>query len=220
MDDFISTRMLNDASWCDRAIEWFEKYKEIQAPGVCSSGYKGGVFEDTKKSTDINVRIVDLKCNMFRMEENENFFIPIFEQLKDLYLDYGKKYKTLLEMGNETEIMPVFNMQKYVDGGHFKKHHFESSSRLTRHRVLVWMIYLNDVEKGGETVFPYVGKRFKPKKGQMLIWPAEFTHTHAGEEVLKGHDKYIMTGWIGLIPSCINEINFNKLPKGVTLHGR
>lgn len=219
MNDFIYSRMLDDASWCDKAIEWFEEYKDRQAPGVCSSGHKAGVYEDTKKSTDINVRMVDLKCNMFRMEENEDFFHPIFEELRDLFFDYGEKYETLMSMG-ELEIMPVFNMQKYVDGGHFKRHHFESSSRFTRHRVLVWMIYLNDVEKGGETFFPYINKRFKPKKGQMLIWPAEFTHTHAGEEVLKGHDKYIMTGWIGLIPSCINEINFNKLPKGVTLHGR
>tara|TARA_B100000085_G_C18504797_1_gene497085 strand:+ start:609 stop:1244 length:636 start_codon:yes stop_codon:yes gene_type:complete len=211
--------MLDDASWCDKAIKWFEEYKDRQAPGVCSSGHKSGVYEDTKKSTDINVRMVDLKCNMFRMEENEDFFHPIFEELRDLFFEYGEKYETLMSMG-ELEIMPVFNMQKYVDGGHFKRHHFESSSRFTRHRVLVWMIYLNDVEKGGETFFPYINKRFKPKKGQMLIWPAEFTHTHAGEEVLKGHDKYIMTGWIGLIPSCINEINFNKLPKGVTLHGR
>ena len=219
MDDFIYSRMLDDESWCDKAIKWFEEYKDRQAPGVCSSGYKAGVYEDTKKSTDINVRMVDLKCNMFRMEENEDFFHPIFEELRDLFFDYGEKYETLMSMG-ELEIMPVFNMQKYVDGGHFKRHHFESSSRFTRHRVLVWMIYLNDVEKGGETFFPYINKRFKPKKGQMLIWPAEFTHTHAGEEVLKGHDKYIMTGWIGLIPSCISEINFNKLPEGVTLHGR
>ena len=219
MDDFIYSRMLDDESWCDKAIKWFEEYKDRQAPGVCSSGYKAGVYEDTKKSTDINFRMVDLKCNMFRMEENEDFFHPIFEELRDLFFDYGEKYETLMSMG-ELEIMPVFNMQKYVDGGHFKRHHFESSSRFTRHRVLVWMIYLNDVEKGGETFFPYINKRFKPKKGQMLIWPAEFTHTHAGEEVLKGHDKYIMTGWIGLIPSCISEINFNKLPEGVTLHGR
>ena len=219
MNDFIFTRMLKDASWCDKAIEWFETYKDIQIPGVCSSGFKSGVFEDTKKSTDINVRMVDLKCNMFKLEDQENFFLPIFEELGQLFLDYAEKYETLLGM-DRMELMPVFNMQKYVDGGHFKRHHFESSSRFTRHRVLVWMIYLNDVEKGGETYFPYYEKRIKPKKGMMLLWPAEFTHTHAGEEVLKGHDKYIMTGWIGLTPSCVNEINFNKLPEGVILHGR
>ena len=125
-----------------------------------------------------------------------------------------------MSMG-ELEIMPVFNMQKYVDGGHFKRHHL-SSSRFTRHRVLVWMIYLNDVEKRRETFFPYINKRFKPKKGQMLIWYLLNLLIHMLVRKFKRTcDKYIMTGWIGLIPSCINEINFNKLPReGVTLHGR
>ena len=218
MNQFISTRMLKNTSWCEEGIKWFEKFKDKQTPGVCSNGYKGDVFEDTKKSTDICVRMVDLKCNMFKLEEKEDFFKPIFSEIKELYFDYGKIYREIFNMGS-IEIMPVFNMQKYIDGGHFKKYHFESSSRFTRHRVLVWMLYLNDVEEGGETYFPYLDLRFKPKKGQILLWPADFTHTHCGEEVIEGHNKYIMTGWIGLTPSCINEINFNKLPEGTTLYG-
>ena len=38
-------------------------------------------------------------------------------------------------------------------------------------------------------------KKYKPKKGLTLIWPAIWTHTHKGV-VSKKHTKYIITGWI------------------------
>ena len=57
------------------------------------------------------------------------------------------------------------------------------------------MIYLNDVEEGGETEFLYQSIRVAPKAGTLLIWPAGFTHTHRGNPPLSG-DKYIATGWV------------------------
>jgi hypothetical protein len=66
---------------------------------------------------------------------------------------------------------------------------------MQRSRVLVFTLYLNDVEEGGETEFLYLSKRVQPKTGRMVIWPAGFTHTHRGNPPLKG-DKYIITGWV------------------------
>ena len=62
------------------------------------------------------------------------------------------------------------------------------------HRVLAWMIYLNDVTDGGETEFPTQGKRFQPRAGDVLIWPAYWTHPHRGI-VSESQTKYIVTGW-------------------------
>ena len=89
----------------------------------------------------------------------------------------------------------TFNIQKYNPGGHFKKPHFERMSAFTQHRYFAFMSYLNDVEEGGETVFPYFDLSIKPTKGHTLIWPADWTHMHFGDEVKKGV-KYIITGWI------------------------
>lgn len=88
------------------------------------------------------------------------------------------------------------NVQKTKAGEGYHIWHPESDggSSSTK-RVLVSMIYLNDVEEGGETEFLYQHKRFKPKKGTVLIWPAYFTHTHRGNPPLSG-DKYIVTSWI------------------------
>jgi hypothetical protein len=57
------------------------------------------------------------------------------------------------------------------------------------------ILYLNDVEEGGETEFLYFSKRVKPKQGTLLLFPASFTHTHRGNPPLSG-TKYIMNTWL------------------------
>lgn len=66
------------------------------------------------------------------------------------------------------------------------------------YRVLVWTIFLNDVEDGGEMEFKHQSLRISPKQGDVLIWPAGFTHTHRGNPPLKSN-KYIVTGWINYV---------------------
>tara|TARA_R110000868_G_scaffold16539_1_gene73910 strand:+ start:347 stop:526 length:180 start_codon:yes stop_codon:yes gene_type:complete len=57
------------------------------------------------------------------------------------------------------------------------------------------MLYLNDVEEGGETELLYQSRRIKPQKGTLTMFPASFTHTHRGNPPLS-NDKYIVTGWV------------------------
>ena len=56
------------------------------------------------------------------------------------------------------------------------------------------MIYLNDVTEGGYTEFPTQNKLLQPRSGDMIIWPAYWTHPHRGI-ASKTQTKYIMTGW-------------------------
>ena len=69
----------------------------------------------------------------------------------------------------------------------------------TEPRVLVYSVYLNDVEEGGETEFLHFSKRVKPKKGRIVIWPAGFPYLHRGNSPLSG-EKYLLTSWIKLSP--------------------
>lgn len=94
------------------------------------------------------------------------------------------------------------NLQKYQksSGGyhHWHSEHFPSPhdpANSALHRVLLWMYYLNDVDKGGGTSFYYQDKTISPKQGTLVIAPAGFTHTHRGE-VPVSNDKYILTSWI------------------------
>lgn len=58
------------------------------------------------------------------------------------------------------------------------------------------MLYLNNVPDGG-TEFKYQNIILKAKKGDLVIWPAEFTHLHKGV-ISKTKEKYIATGWFNI----------------------
>jgi hypothetical protein len=77
--------------------------------------------------------------------------------------------------------------------------HFESSTFFEAKRVLAWSIYLNDDYEGGELEFLYFGRRVKLGAGDIVIFPAAFTHTHRGNMVLAG-EKLLLTGWYELVP--------------------
>lgn len=94
------------------------------------------------------------------------------------------------------------NMQRYTkgEGGyhHWHSEHFphptDSSQRSLR-RVLLWLIYLNDVDDGGETEFFYQQAKVKPTQGSIVLAPCGFTHTHRGS-IPKSSDKYVLASWI------------------------
>ena len=59
--------------------------------------------------------------------------------------------------------------------------------------MLVWMVYLSDLDNGG-TEFKYQNHIEKSEKGKLLIWPTDWTHTHRGQ-ISRTDEKYILTGW-------------------------
>ena len=106
---------------------------------------------------------------------------------------YCQKFSIL----KEHQLLSSFaiKIQKTNIGGGYHMWHCENSQRQVSTRILAWMLYLNDVEDGGETEFLYQCTRIKPKQGTLLIWPAGFTHTHRGNPPLS-NEKYIITGWL------------------------
>ena len=84
-------------------------------------------------------------------------------------------------------------MKTEPPSGGYHVFHAENIPWVSIDRVLAWMVYLNDVEKGGETEFLYQQRRFIPKAGTTLVWPASFTHLHRGNPPYS--TKYTLTGW-------------------------
>ena len=86
-------------------------------------------------------------------------------------------------------------MQRTPPGGGFCQMHFEQGpDYFTSRRFGVWMLYLNTVDDGGTTDFPNQNMRIKPSVGDLVIWPAAYTHPHRSSPDL-GQFKYIITGW-------------------------
>ena len=89
-------------------------------------------------------------------------------------------------------------IQKTEVGGGYMEWHFETSSYAVSNRILTWTVYLNDLPEGeGETEFLYQHKRFRPKKGTVVMFPPAYTHTHRGNPPLTT-TKYIATAWYEL----------------------
>lgn len=100
--------------------------------------------------------------------------------------------------------------QRYSRGQEFQRHRdwFQpNSAQWAREnafggqRSITAMVYLNTVEAGGETDFPYLDIAIRPGAGTLIAWNNADAHgepnpltEHAGNPVAKG-EKYIVTRW-------------------------
>ena len=173
--------------YCERTIKYFNN---MQANGFTENRMQSEDAVKTKKDDDAffghNEEFVNLQlAGPMYKEFNETFWKIYNEQ-------YAPNFAVLSESGVHNNFS--FKVQKTPIGGGYHIWHYESSDRQNCHRLLTWMVYLNDVEEGGETEFLYQHLRIKPKQGTLVIWPAAFTHTHRGNPPLS-NEKYIVTGW-------------------------
>ena len=172
---------------CDGLLEYYNDHLEM--PHYVGSGVTAGGLDKTKKdSHDIHVRRSQAK-----IDPRISAYLKSLKQVSDLYVERYPFVKDVAWCLAED-----FNIQWYRPGGGYHVQHCEQgpASFDTLGRVMVWMTYLNDVEEGGETVWPDLDVKIKPKKGSTLIWPAYWTHSHHGI-VAPNEDKYIITGWYG-----------------------
>lgn len=124
----------------------------------------------------------------------ENLKIDLPEAIDMCVEDYFLQYSAMHATVGGTSFNKCFKMQCSVPGEGYNVWHSEWTVN-NANRLLVWILYLNDIEDGGETEFLYYPQRFQPRAGDLIVWPSGFTHTHRGNPPLKDK-KYIMTGWI------------------------
>lgn len=144
--------------------------------------------------------------NSFKHEKDDYNFAPEYQKLEwpsgfpactsavmECLRQYAEKYSIV----NHYPPLAVHHLklQKTEVSGGYHIWHTENVDPQTKNRAFAWMIYLNDVEEGGETEFLYYARRIKPTQGTLLMWPAYFTHAHRGNPPLS-NTKYIITGWI------------------------
>ncbi|WP_448211297.1 2OG-Fe(II) oxygenase family protein [Colwellia sp. MEBiC06753] len=99
------------------------------------------------------------------------------------------------------------NLQKYSKNtgnfSHWHSEHFphpKDPQQKSLHRTLLWLVYLNDVDEGGETEFLYQQARIKPSQGSLVLSPCCFTHTHRGLTPTSD-DKYVLASWVMYLPA-------------------
>lgn len=75
--------------------------------------------------------------------------------------------------------------------------HTDAWSMETASRQVSIIVYLNDVDAGGETRFPKLDMTVKAKAGRVLLFPSSALFEHEGRAPLS-HDKYILVTWLHL----------------------
>ena len=109
------------------------------------------------------------------------------------YKQYADQFDILKTLGQHRSY--TMKIQKTKPGQGYHTWHAEAANREMSNRLLTWTVYLNDEFEAGETEFLYQHYRYKPQKGDCIIFPAAYTHTHRGNPPIGG-DKYIITGWV------------------------
>jgi len=120
----------------------------------------------------------------------------VFEEYSDS-LPHQSEFQTKIEFfAKNKQQIPTFQIQKYNKGdGHFNGWHYENASLRSSLRTFVFIIYLNEVNEGGETEILFSNQKIKPKVGTVLIHPAFYPFVHRGNMPIS-NDKYILTGWL------------------------
>lgn len=118
---------------------------------------------------------------------------PILETLegtaKECFAKYRESHPGMFPPHHEFE---SFRIKRYQPGkGEVFSRHVDAYDNITALRFLVLFWYLNDVDEGGETWFPALKVRVRPRRGRVLMFPPFWMYEHAGLKPVS-NDKYII----------------------------
>ena len=158
------------------------KYK-----GITGSGK---ICEKVKLTTDLYIS----NSNEWKNIDNilkEKINIKLNKYLNDLYNFHNvSPYFLSYNLKDSGYMIQKYNKQE----GFYNWHDDFSLKKNYGIRVITMILYLNNVEEGGETEF-INSIKIKPKKGSLLFFPACWSYTHKGNIPISD-DKYICTGWL------------------------
>jgi prolyl 4-hydroxylase len=180
---------------------------------------KAHVFNITRTDGNVSTEIVHLRSDMTDVYE-----LPANHSKYKMAVD-RVAYRLSLRIQNATELVvtdpfsaEAYQVANYGMGGQYSTHldphgYYKNDSsiypdRLTPYhsaggdRFATFMIYLSDVDYGGNTVFPLAGLSSSPEMGSGIFWinlhPPGFKNewtNHGGCPVLVG-SKWITNKWI------------------------
>lgn len=146
----------------------------------------------SKIGTTREVNELRTSSSMF-LEESENDIVATVEKRVSSIMNIP------IEHGEGLQIL------KYTPGQEYKAHYdfFSSTSKAANNnRISTLVMYLNDVEQGGETFFPKLDFSVSPQKGTAVYFEYFYTSQnvneltlHGGAPVIAG-EKWVATQWM------------------------
>ena len=178
-----------------KLTDFIKVYDNVLSKGECNSCIK--IFEE-----GVDKKVYDtehLKFTQFWIPTNS--YTPLFNNIKSKMNRRHSEYRSYLsECLDYVSLFPSkysfekFKIKKYEpELKHEFRRHTDSSNVKTSTRFLSSLVYLNDVEEGGQTVFNDV--IINPKRGRLIIFPPLWMFPHAGKVPIS-NIKYILTTYL------------------------
>jgi hypothetical protein len=187
-------RVIDDAMTHEQCAKLIEHFHLCHVEGL-SYTRKDAEKTPSSKKQDTSVNFSELLISNLP----NNSQLNINNVLKKYIIEYVEDFETGMFSVDVGEQFPMsqsgikIQMTKPSEGYHVW--HCENASLVVKGRFLTWILYLNDIDEGGETELIYLSERITPKTGRLVIFPAGWTHAHRGNPPLS-NTKYIATGWI------------------------
>ncbi len=181
-------------------VDFIAHYDALLEPGLCAE-----IVERFQRAEGIRPgRVLHSDRGLEENGDKKSFDFPIpsgaggewsgvFERVHGAV---SKAVEALLPGFPSLQVYPLgctgYKIQMYPAGeGHFTWH-VDALGPLTQARLLALILYLNDVETGGETAFHYQQREFRPRAGSAILFPTAWTHMHCGRVPVSGN-KYVIT---------------------------
>lgn len=178
---------------CKSLIDFYEDNERYHTEGS-SDIRKMDVSDKDKKGMELKRNILYIGREQIKFQSG--YFSSLARVIFYGINQYTKTYPFLNKV-RSWQLSSNFKIKKYLPTEALSFTHCENSGHTDgemERRMISWMIYLNDVVDGGQTEFPSQEIKFQPRVGDMLIWPAYWTHPHYGIPS-SSQIKYIVTGW-------------------------
>ena len=189
MQDFIKTWDNElDTEYCQTVIDYYN-----QQQGTRILNRQTANEQAPKMNKDGSMLYDEGETGTFALSMNK-ILQPYYDAIHRCVDDYVSEFG-IFENVNPIQLSHSIKIQHTRPSEGYHVWHCEHASRDTGQRALLAMVYLNNVDQGGETEFLYQSRRIEARTGRVMFCPAGYTHTHRGNPPLSG-DKYAITTWL------------------------
>lgn len=168
---------------CQEILDEFDNDEKWNAAKI-------GVVKQNESGKNDVIGVLDISERNASILRFENFDMSKKPKTLESLIKLQKQVSvfTTEEFGLEFNQFGNEQLIKYPEGGLFKEHIdvYNNNS----HRAFTIILYLNDDFEGGETGFPNLNYKCKPKVGRALIFLS--SELHSGLTVKKGEKKNIV----------------------------
>lgn len=179
------------ADFCAQLVAGFESMSPVHV--VNGRGVRAGL--ESSRWTELNM-------SLYADAGMQGFFLTQIDR-------YLERYNAEVGLGlpiPPTPLIADLVLKRYSCGKDegFQPHFDSMYDKSNRYMVFLW--YLNDVERGGQTRFTDLDLEVDARCGRLLMFPPYWMYQHAGMPPLS-NDKYILSTYLlfGDMPSVTPE---------------